>query len=276
MSAEIAPSERGFVVQAARRMHNDVVHAKERLNHGAFMFGGALARMQDEKAYTALGFATFENYLAGPEVAIHRTTAYRFIRVFRTYGHVAHGLRGSYDIQKLDILGRLIDEDTDPEQIEALVEEAREIPREVLRAKVEAVRAERATPRAVPVPPPTPLETPLVAQRRAAGEAFTGGLAALWEAQATDPKYVAREQCRVFGQIDSALSRIRELGIRELVASTSPAEMAHALLDAKARDGIRYGSGAKWYERDVKPILDWYAGVGELLNAPPATIRRVK
>ncbi len=160
MSAEIAPSERGFVIQAARRMHHEVVRAKESLGQSAFALGGALARMQDERAYTALGFATFEDYLAGPEVAIHRTTAYRFIRVFRTYQHVAHGLRGSYDIQKLDILGRLIDEDTDPEEIEALVEEAREIPREVLRAKVNAVRAARATPCARRAPRRAPCRCP--------------------------------------------------------------------------------------------------------------------
>jgi len=222
------------------------------------------------------GFDTFEDYLAGPEVAIHRTTAYLFIRVFRTFQHVVHALPGRHDINKLDIVGRLIDAKTDPAQIAALVEEARAIPREELRAKVNAVLAERATPRAVPPPPPPTLETPLVAQRHAAAEAFLGGLAAIGQARATDPKYVMRAQCRAFGQIDSALLRTHDRAVRELVASTTPEEMALALLDQDARDGNRYGSEAKRYERDVKPIIDWYARVGELLNNPPATIRRVK
>ncbi len=270
--SEIMQPERTFITQAAERLHYAVVRAKGEMAASAFALGQALARIQDEKAHTALGFATFEDYLASPAVDIHRVTAYRFVRVFRAFQHVAHGLRGHYDIQKLDIIGKLIDPEMDPAQVEALIEEARPIPREELRAKVNAVLAERATPRAVPLPPPTPLDTPLHQEEHERAQRFAAGLGA---ALAADPHFVALSLCQTFHQINWAMLRLHEKPVRELVASTSPEEMVAAILEDDPR-GKGFGSEAQRFERDIKPIIEWYARVGQLLNDPPATIRRVK
>ena len=131
-----------IVVQAARGLHHSILRAKGALGENAFRLGRLLNEMQESRAYTALGFATFEQYLASEEVGLHRGTAYRFMKVFRAYEHVVHGRhweRG-IELRKLDILTRLIDEETPPEHVDALVEQAREIPRGTLLA---AVRAER-------------------------------------------------------------------------------------------------------------------------------------
>ena len=79
------------VVQAAQRLHGEILHAKGELNAGAFRLGRALAEMQESRAYTALGHDTFEAYLASDAIALHRGTAYRFIRIYRLYGDVVHG-----------------------------------------------------------------------------------------------------------------------------------------------------------------------------------------
>ncbi len=169
----------------------------------------------------------------------------------------------------------MIDADTDPAQIEALVEEARAIPREELRAKVNAVLAERARPRAVPPPPPTTLDTPLRQEEHEHAQRFAAGLGVIGAALAADPAYVALSLCKAFQQINWVMLRLHEKPVRELVASTSPEEMAAAILADDPR-GKRFGSEAQRFERDIKPILEWYARVGQLLNDPPATIRRVK
>jgi len=264
--SEIMQPERTFITQAAERLHYAVVRAKGELAQSAFALGGALARMQDEKAHTALGFAMFEDYLASPAVDIHRVTAYRFVRVFRAFQHVAHGLHGRYDIQKLDIIGKLIDPEMDPAQVEALIEEARPIPREELRARVNAVVAERAAPRAVP-PPPVPFVPGQAAHRRM--EENLGTL------MAANPEFVQLQLLRAFAEIHSAFRKLHERDVRHLVASTPPEELARILLgdEILARS---HRSNVAYYERDIKPTLAWYEEVARLLNDPPATIRRVK
>ncbi len=244
-----------IVTRAARRAHWEVVDAKGKLGEGAFRLGGALAAMQESRAYTALGFATFEEYLAGEEVALHRVTAYRFIRVFRTYQHVAHGQHwGRVDLRKLDILARLIDEDTDPAQIEALVAEAQTMPREELRAAVneEARRRgalppeERDTPvRLVrPTPPPAPSPDP----------ALAAGLALVGAGLAADPEFRARVLGGEFRDIAHLLHRAAS-ELRTLCEDTPPEELAQVL---DREDLARY---TRDYEERIKPLLAWYEQV---------------
>lgn len=244
-----------IVTRAAQRAHWEVVDAKGKLGEGAFRLGGALAQMQESRTYTALGFATFEEYLASEEVALHRVTAYRFIRVFRTYQHVAHGQHwGRVDLRKLDILARLIDEDTDPAQIEALVAEAQTMPREELRAAVneEARRRgvlppeERDAPvRLVrPAPPPAPSRASPAAS---AGSGLGAGLLA-------DPEYRADVLGGQFRDIAHQLHRVA-YEHRALREHTPPEELARVL---DREDLARYTCD---YEERIKPLLAWYEQV---------------
>lgn len=138
--SELAP------VHAAQGLHERIIGLKAELARNALAFGQALAGMQESRGYTTLGFATFEDYLASEAVGIGRSTAYRFIGVARTFGHVPHA--GHLDIDKLDILRRLVEPGDDPTHATALVEQAREMPREQLRAavRVEVERRKEVAP----------------------------------------------------------------------------------------------------------------------------------
>lgn len=282
-----------IVTEAAQRLHHAVLRAKGELGARAYTLGELLAQMQESRAYTALGFATFEDYLASEEVALHRATAYRFIRVFRTYGHVVHGRQWArdLDLRKLDILARLIDEDTDPAQIEALVAEAQTMPREELRAAVneearqrgvlppgeraagppslrslarEVRQEEAAAPRPVPLHPTTPAEPTARSVNEATGGAF---VAALAERIATDPEYRAGVLDLKFMGIAHTLFKAA-YDHRALWEHTSPEELARVLpreeLAGYTRD----------YEERIKPLLAWYEQV--LAAGRRGGVQRVK
>ncbi len=265
------------VVQAAQRLHGEILNAKGDLNAGAFRLGRALAEMQESRAYTALGHDTFEAYLASDAIALHRGTAYRFIRIYRLYGDVVHGRPWvqSMDLRKLDILGRLIDEDTHPDDVAALAAQAREMPREELRLAVRAEAERRGVlpaPGAQPVPagpvrlvaptPPTRLPAPASIAPPPDPE-LVGIVAAAF----TDPEYrkvvLADEFRRVSDKLDDAVRRARDL-----IECVSPAEMAVALPEDELR---RY---RRRYDEGMSGLLAWYSQV--LRPAKPGAIKRVK
>jgi hypothetical protein len=269
-----------LVTEAAQGLHRAVLRAKGELGAGAFKLGEVLARMQESRAYTALGFGTFEDYLAGEEVALHRATAYRFIRVFRTYGHVVHGRHWARDtdLRKLDILSRLIDEGTDPAQVEALVEQARELPREELRAAVneearrrgvlppgereagppalrslarEVPQGQAAAPKPAPLHPAIPDEPTLGSMMQTEGETFAAALA---EGIAADPEYHAAVLGREFMGIAHLLHRAAYEN-RALWGHTAPEDLARVL---PREELARY---TRDYEERIKPLLAWYEQV---------------
>ncbi len=258
------------VVQAAERLHRDVIRFKGDLAMGAFKLGEALAKMQDSRAYTALGFATFEEYLAGPEVTIHRATAYQFVRVYRTYHHVVLGRHWeTIDVRKLDILSRLLEPETDPERIEALVEQARELPREELRAAVnEEVRRKGLAPpgeyqppaRLAVVPPAPPAPHPA----RTAEDDFGHTLGA-W--LAADPAY---QQSVLKHAALTLVHRLRSAayGSSDLLHHRSPEEVAAALSPEEA------AQLAQDFARTVGPMIAWVERVIAAGQAPG--VRRVK
>ena len=55
------------------------------LTLGFLEFGRLLKDNRDKNYYEALGYETFEEYIANPELSLSRTTIYRFIRVFEVY-----------------------------------------------------------------------------------------------------------------------------------------------------------------------------------------------
>ncbi len=179
------------------------------------------------------------------------------------------------DLRKLDILGRLIDEDTHPDDVAALAEQAREMPREELRL---AVRAEAERRGVLPAPgapsvtagpvrlvaptPPTRLPAPRSIAPPPDPE-VVGIVAAVF----TDPEYrkvvLADEFRRVADKLDDAVRRARDL-----MACVPPADMAVALPEDELR---RY---RRRYDEEVSGLLAWYSQV--LRPAKPGAIRRVK
>lgn len=164
-AASTEPVASALTAASAEALHGEIVSLKEVVGRGLFAFGRALARMHDTRGYGALGFPTFEAYLASEAVNVHRTYAYRLIERYKAFGDVEHALHG-LDGVKLDILTRLIEPGDDPEAKVALVTQARALNRSETRQAVRtAVDAREADPdHALPVelPPPPP---PVAARR---------------------------------------------------------------------------------------------------------------
>lgn len=250
-------TEHRIVLQAAQRLHDEVVRLKGELSARIFLLGRALADMQASRAYTALGHGTFEDYLASAAVAIDRSTAYRLIRVAKLYGDVAHGRPWllSIDLQKLDILGRLIDEDTDPAQIAALAEEARDMPREELRAvaQAEIARARAARDAGTTAAPatlhlrPTPPVQLLTGGHREALEELEAEEARV----ATDPAYQAAVLTLEWEKVHARLIAAA-VQWRSLRGTVAPPAMAEALGE-EGRERYR-----DEYETFIRPLVRWY------------------
>ncbi len=137
--------------QEARGLHDSIIELRAELGRNALRFGLALAAMRDSRGYAALGFVTFADYLASDEVAVARKTAYTFMGIARSFANVQHAAQ--LDYTKLDILRQLVKPNDDPEQVAAWVEQARDLPREDLRAAVrEEVHRRKQLPRAAYVP----------------------------------------------------------------------------------------------------------------------------
>jgi hypothetical protein len=58
---------------------------KRETGKNLFVIGGILAEIQDGKLYEER-CETFEQYLGEPEVSMHRSTAYKCIKVYKTFG----------------------------------------------------------------------------------------------------------------------------------------------------------------------------------------------
>ncbi len=67
------------VAAAAWQLHETIVALKSEITRRSLQLGRALGLLRDERLYVALGYDTFEAYLASPEVTISRTQAYRVI-----------------------------------------------------------------------------------------------------------------------------------------------------------------------------------------------------
>ncbi len=126
--------------------HRRIVQLKAELGRNSLEFGLLLGEMRATRDYQAMGFPTFDAYLASGDVGISRRTAYTFMAIALNFAHVQHVAHG-VDWGKLDILSRIVEPTDDPETVIALVEQARETPREELRA---AVRAEAERKRETP------------------------------------------------------------------------------------------------------------------------------
>ena len=85
-------------------------HAEEMM----LVIGQELYEFQRQKQYEPLGYDTFEAFLADPDIDIARRTAYRMIRVYKTYilelGCATEALTAA-GVSKLDMIAPHVNED---------------------------------------------------------------------------------------------------------------------------------------------------------------------
>jgi hypothetical protein len=79
-----------------------------------------LKEVRDNKYYEVLGEATFESYIARPELGFSKSSVYRFIGIYETYIEklkVPHEVIETMDYNKLDIIRPYIKEDNKDEML---------------------------------------------------------------------------------------------------------------------------------------------------------------
>ena len=89
--------------------------------------------MKQTRAYAALGFPRFGDYLASDAVRVAPRTAQKFMRIAAKFGDTPHeALSAVGDYNKLDLLGQLVRPGDGPEAVADVLEWGRAIPREEL------------------------------------------------------------------------------------------------------------------------------------------------
>lgn len=68
--------------EKALELHNRVISLKGKLFNIFIELGEALSKMHRGKLYKPLGYRTFEEYIASPEVSIKRSTVYALICIY--------------------------------------------------------------------------------------------------------------------------------------------------------------------------------------------------
>jgi hypothetical protein len=239
----------GADLDVVHELHRRIVALKREISKDSLAFGGALAEMRDHELYRALGYPTFEDYLVSAEVALHRSTAYSFMRIYQRFRAVQAEV-ADLDWNKLNILAQIIKEDDAPERILPLVEAARAIPRDELRERVRAGKeagiiappsAQRDPWDDAPEPVPETVQAPALANNVPAA-AHQLPLAS----EEVREYVVMRSYQQIVGVF---LKLVQEHG--EFFAHVPPGEV---IAQATAADLAR--------ERAAAPVLDWFARLG--------------
>lgn len=113
-------------VERVWALHQQVVQLITLANKAFIQLGRLLTIIEEERLYEFLGYRTFNEYLASPEVCLHRTTVFRLTRIAKL---VDRGVVSEHDaIQigatRLNIAARALEE-APPEQREEIIHEAK-------------------------------------------------------------------------------------------------------------------------------------------------------
>ena len=73
----------------AHKRHQRILSVAQSMNQGAVILGKELYEMQTNEEYKALGYETFEAYLAMPELSFRRRTAYHLITIYKVFRYKA-------------------------------------------------------------------------------------------------------------------------------------------------------------------------------------------
>ena len=108
---------------------------KRETGKNLFVIGGILAEIQDGRFYEER-CETFEQYLGEPEISMHRSTAFKAIKVYKTFGCLLSRMPDlcSIDSDKLYLITGKIKEQ--PDKAREWIEIARTLSRSDLRDRV--------------------------------------------------------------------------------------------------------------------------------------------
>lgn len=126
-----------LLAREAHALHERVVGLVQRGNAVALQLGGALSSMHDRELYRALGYATWQEYVAQPEISITVRTAYRWMSFAEcaTVAELSPADAATLGPVKAEIIEPLVHV-LPPAKVAELVEDAKTLAVSDLRRKV--------------------------------------------------------------------------------------------------------------------------------------------
>ena len=122
----------------AFNLHTRILRIKTQINQEFWVLGKYLKEMRDRKLYKALGYDTFEAYIASPELSIRRSGAYELINIYETlsaHAELADEMK-QIDKRKLSRITQFRDREDFPEWVsKAKVLTYEDLSKEILIAK---------------------------------------------------------------------------------------------------------------------------------------------
>lgn len=131
MSSELVHYSADLETSADRawNLHNRVLRCVSAMNEMFLELGRALRTIHDERLYVALGYSTFEAYIASPEIALSRTLVYRLLRTVRIVdaGIIEPTTAQEIGVSKLDAIAPYIERAQSREEVQELVSDAKSL-----------------------------------------------------------------------------------------------------------------------------------------------------
>lgn len=130
----------------AWRVHSQVIEARERVERSFLDLARLLRQVRDEKLFRALGYESFEAWLADPEISLSRTVAYRLITALDAVDRyqIPEPLAVEIGVSRLELAAPMLRDVPAPER-EIVLHEAKELSYRDLAARVRERRGEDAS-----------------------------------------------------------------------------------------------------------------------------------
>lgn len=115
--------EQGIVIGRAQQVHQEIIRCKEVLTEGFLYLGQKLCECQKERLYLQLGYETFEEYLADPEIQvfIKRAWIYELMKAYRVFiqqHNIDIEMLKQIGITKLTVIAPIVNKENADELLE--------------------------------------------------------------------------------------------------------------------------------------------------------------
>jgi len=129
-------------IDFAQDNYNHIVELKQTIGSVSFLMGKLLVENKRNGYYKLLGHNTFESFLGSSEISFHRTTAYKYMKVYSEF--IEYYKLGQQDLQDIDLDKLyLILPIIDKNNVQEWVEKARTLSRSDLRVAIQGKKQKR-------------------------------------------------------------------------------------------------------------------------------------
>lgn len=121
-----------IIAEIAFKNHQDIISVKNRIGKDLLGLASLLTVNHDNRYYKTLGYSTWEEFLATPEISMSRFFAYKLMQIDRVWVQeysVSPAKLQGIDSEKLYLMGTMINKNLTNEEIEERLEQARTLSR---------------------------------------------------------------------------------------------------------------------------------------------------